>query len=206
MDTLPADEFAQMDAVLRLAGLMLHRSSIGPRFVACINAFTSGIGNGPDATLATLVAHNRAACERHFTPFFHRYPHILENYLVNTILRLNFPFGSAKNPEESGRTMSQRFAILAAQFALVRGLLIGVAGHHGDSFSAHHVVHTVQAASRHFEHHPEFAKQILALLAELKLDIANGLTILLREPTPVRPSIAIPWRTRPRTDALRPAS
>jgi lysine-N-methylase len=206
MDALPADELAQMDAVLRLAGLMLHRSNVGPRFVACVNAFTSGIGNGPGATLASLAAHARAAYERHFTPFFHRNPHILENYLVNTILRLNFPFGSAKNPEESGRTISQRFAILAAQFALIRGLLIGVAGHHGDSFSADHVVHTVQAASKHFEHHPEFAKQILALLAELKLDSSNGLTILLREPAPARQPFGITHRTQPRIDALRTAS
>jgi lysine-N-methylase len=182
MNALPADPLAQMDAVLRLAGLMLHRSNVGPRFVECVNAFTSGIGNGPGATLASLAAQSRTACERRFAPFFGKHPHILENYLANAILRLNFPFGSARNPDEAGRTISQRFAILAAQFALIRGLLIGVAGHHGDRFSAHHVVHTVQAASRHFEHHPEFAKQILALLAELKLDSANGLTILLREP------------------------
>jgi lysine-N-methylase len=182
MNALPADPLAQMDAVLRLAGLMLHRSNVGPRFVECVNAFTSGIGNGPGATLASLAAQSRTAWERSFAPFFGKHPYILENYLANAVLRLNFPFGSARNPEEAERTISQRFAILAAQFALIRGLLIGVAGHHGDRFSAQHVVHTVQAASRHFEHHPEFAKQILALLAELRLDSANGLTILLREP------------------------
>jgi lysine-N-methylase len=206
MDALPADDLAQMDAVLRLAGLMLHRSSIGPRFVECVNAFTSGIGNGPGATLASLTAHSRAAYERSFAPFFRRHPHILENYLVNTILRLNFPFGSTKNPEESARTISQRFAILAAQFALIRGLLIGVAGHYGENFSADHVVRTVQAASKHFEHHPEFAKQILALLAEIKLDGSHGLTILLREPAIAggsNPRAGLPLRiaTRPQPRA-----
>jgi lysine-N-methylase len=213
MDALPADDLAQMDAVLRLAGLMLHRSSIGPRFVECVNAFTSGIGNGPGATLASLTAHSRAAYERRFAPFFRSHPHILENYLVNTILRLNFPFGSAKNPEESARTISQRFAILAAQFALIRGLLIGVAGHHGENFSTDHVVHTVQAASKHFEHHPEFAKQILALLAELKLDGSHGLTILLREPAVAGGSnpraglpLRIATRPQPRANELHRAS
>jgi len=209
MDALAADPIAQMDAVLRLAGLMLHRSNVSPRFVACIEAFTSGIGNGPGATLATLAAHSRAAYERTFAPFFYRHPVILENYLVNLTLRLNFPFGSAKNPDESGRTVSQRFAILAAQYALMRGLLIGVAGHHGDSFSTAHVVHTVQAASKHFEHHPEFARQILALLTELRLDGPQGLTLLLRDPIPARLSFAMAARTRPRpaqSSALRPAS
>lgn len=218
MDALPADPAAQMDAVLRLAGLMLHRSNVTPRFVACIEAFTSGIGNGPGATLVTLAAHSRTAYERYFAPFFYRHPYILENYLVNLALRLNFPFGSAKNPDESRRTISQRFAILAAQFALMRGLLIGVAGHHGSSFSTDHVVHTVQAASKHFEHHPDFAGHVLALLAELGLDGAQGLTTLLRDPAPARLSISMAARARthpntridastgPHTHALRPAS
>jgi lysine-N-methylase len=182
LDALPANDLAQMDAVLRLAGLMLHRSNVSPRFVECVNAFTTGIGNGPGATLASLTAHTRTAWERHFAPFFRSHPHILENYLINTILRLNFPFGSAKNADDKERTICQRFAVLAAQFALIRGMLVGVAGHYGEKFSADHVVHTVQAASKHFEHHPEFAKQILALLAELKLDDMQGLTTLLREP------------------------
>ncbi len=182
MDALPADELAQMDALLRLAGLMLHRSNIGPRFQECIAAFTNGIGNAPDATVASLAAHSRSAYARWFAPFLQRHPHILENYLVNTILRLNFPFGSAKNPDEKGRTVGQRFAVLAAQFTLIRGLLIGVAGHHREQFSADHIVHTVQSASKHFEHHPEFAKEILALLAERSLDNSTGLSTLLREP------------------------
>ncbi len=154
-----------------------------------MNAFTSGIGNGPGATLASLIAQTHTAWERHFTPFFRSRPHILENYLINTILRLNFPFGSAKDNENKERTIRQRFAVLAAQFALIRGMLIGVAGHYREHFSADHVVHTVQTASKHFEHHPEFAKQILALLAELKLDDTQGLTTLLREPAVTTSSI-----------------
>ncbi|HVU47454.1 MAG TPA: flagellin lysine-N-methylase [Terracidiphilus sp.] len=209
MDALPADDLAQMDTVLRLAGLMLHRSNIGPRFQECINAFTNGIGNAPDATVASLAAHSRSAQARYFAPFFQRHPHILENYLVNTVLRLNFPFGSAKNPDEKDRTISQRFSVLAAQFALIRGLLIGIAGHHRERFSAEHIVHTVQSASKHFEHHPEFAREILALLAERNLDNSTGLTTLLREPAPAADTYGpSPLRTAsaPRSNAIRPAS
>jgi lysine-N-methylase len=213
MDALPADDLAQMDAVLRLAGLMLRRSNVGPRFVECATAFASGIGNGPGATLVSLAARSRSAYERSFAPFFRRHPHMLENYLVNTILRLNFPFGSEKNAEDTGRSVSQRFAILAAQFALIRGLLIGVAGHHRGNFSADHVVHTVQAASKHFEHHPEFGKHILALLAELNLDGSHGLTILLREPASagrLNPHAELPLNIaphpQPRADAPHPVT
>jgi hypothetical protein len=68
-----------------------------------------------------------------------------------------------------------------AQFALIRGLLIGVAGRHGAAFSSQHVVATVQTAARHFEHHLEFEKLAYELLIERRMDGAQGMAILLRE-------------------------
>jgi lysine-N-methylase len=182
MDTLPANDRVQLDAVLRLAGLMLHRSNVGPRFVQCVHAFTAGIGNSPDATLGSLADHYGVAHRRWFAPFFEVNPHILENLLINSILSLGFPFAKDRDATRAPKSMARQFAVLAGQFALVRGLLIGVAGHHRDRFCVDHVVHTVQAASKHFEHHPEFANQVESLLAESRLDDAGGLTILLNEP------------------------
>jgi hypothetical protein len=93
MEALPVDLSAQLDVVLRLAGMMLHKSNVRPRFVECIQAFTAGIGNGPGATLETLTAHYAEAYHRCYAPFFDRRPHIMENFLINTIVRCRFPFG-----------------------------------------------------------------------------------------------------------------
>src|SRR5208282_5161242 len=48
------------------------------------------------------------------------------------------------------------------------------------SFSTAHIVHTVQAATKHFEHHPEFLSMAHTLLVESRMDGINGLAILLR--------------------------
>jgi hypothetical protein len=77
-------------------------------------------------------------------------------------------------------SLTSEYALLTAQFALVKGLLIGVAGFYREDFAPVHVVHTMQAASRHFEHHPEFLNLARALLAESGMDGARGLAILLR--------------------------
>jgi lysine-N-methylase len=184
METLPVDRPAQLDVVLRLAGLLLHRSSVGPRFAACVQAFTTGIGNGPGATLESLTRQYTLAHDSSFEPFVRRHPHILENYLINTIIRCQFPFG--REGIEPGATprMSLEFARLTAQFVLIRGLLIGVAGFHGAAFSTQHVVSTVQAAAKHFEHHPEFLKLSCELLVESQMDGARGMAILLRNTEP----------------------
>jgi lysine-N-methylase len=180
MEKLPMDRAAQLDVVLRLAGLMLHKSNVRPRFVECVRAFTAGIGNGPGATLETLTAQYALAHDRCYAPFFERHPHIMENFLINTIIRCQFPFGKEGMQAGAQPNRSREFALLTAQFALMRGLLIGVAGYHGASFSTAHVVHTVQAASKHFEHHPEFLNMAHVLLVEAHMDGARGLAILLR--------------------------
>ncbi len=191
---------AQMDAVLRLAGLMLHRSNITPRFVECIESFKVGIGNGPRATLESLASTYSLAHDRYYAPFFDRRPYILENLLINTIIRCRFPFGLQKareNTPGSPTSMAREFALLTAQFALIKGLLIGVAGCHREAFSTSHVIHTVQAASKHFEHHPEFLNMAYALLVETHLDGARGLAILLRNVTPNAPTPSSPEKYAP---------
>jgi lysine-N-methylase len=184
METLPVDRPAQLDVVLRLAGMLLHRSNVSPRFAECAQAFAAGIGNGPGATLESLTKQYTRAHDFWYEPFFRHHPHMLENYLVNTILRCRFPFGreGAEVGAEPRRT--QEFAKLVAQFALIRGLLIGVAGFHGATFSTAHVVSTVQSAAKHFEHHPEFLKLAYELLLESRMDGARGMAILLRNKGP----------------------
>ena len=181
MATLPEDRTAQLDVVLRLAGLMLHRSNVSPRFSASVHAFTAVIGNGPGATLESLSNQYARAHDIAFEPFFRRNPHILENYLVNTIVRCQFPFGREGMEAGAQAECAREFAKLTAQFALIRGLLIGVAGFHGAAFSSAHVIATVQSAAKHFEHHPEFLKLSYELLLESRMDGARGMAILLRE-------------------------
>ena len=181
MESLSVDPSAQLDAVLRLAGLMGKRSIITGRFVECINAFKTGIGYGPTATtLESLTAGYKTAHDRFFAPFFDRHPHILENYLINTILRCRFPFGPDDRNHDAVHSATREFTTLIAQFSLMRGLLVGVAGAHRGSFSTDHVVQTVQAASKHFDHHPEFPKLAHDLLVKLGLDQLNGAALLIR--------------------------
>jgi lysine-N-methylase len=180
MEKIPADTALQLDVVLQLAGLCRNRISTGARFVECLEAFKLGIGFAPGATMETLIAGYAEACCQHYAPFFRAQPHILENYLVNAIFRRQFPFGPKDGHIVAEPETAREFALLATQFTLIKGLLIGVAGFHKEQFSAAHVIHTVQAASKHFDHHPQFLDEAHALLVSTGRDNAHGLTMLLR--------------------------
>src|SRR5271165_6123667 len=150
MDTIPADLALQLDMVLQLAGLCRQRTAIGPRFIACVEAFKQGIGFRPGATMETLIGCYGEAYARYYAPFFAAHPHMLENYLTNTIFRRLFPFGAKDGKMAAAPVAAREFGLLACQFALVKGLLIGVAGCHREGFNEQHVIHTVQSAMKHF--------------------------------------------------------
>ena len=192
MDTLPIDRSQQLDVVLRLAGMMLDRSNLTPRFVECVEAFTTGIGHGHGATMESLTNSYTVAHDWFYAPFFDRHPHILENYLINTIFRCQFPFGREGLRPGASPSMSREYATLTAQFALMKGLLIGVAGRHREAFSTDHVVHTFQVAAKHFEHHIEFLDGAHALLVESQMDGLRGAAILLRNAETIAPAIGVP--------------
>jgi len=184
IDAIPLERGQQLDVVLRLAGMLLHRSNFHARFIECVQAFQTGIGNGPGATMESLTAHYALAHDQFFAPFFNRHPHILENYLINTIFRCQFPFGREGMRPGASPSPTREYVMLTAQFALMKGLLIGVSGCHREAFSSEHVVHTVQAASKHFEHHSEFLNDAYTLLAESQMDGVRGSAILLRDTEP----------------------
>ncbi len=210
LDRLPADPAQQLDLVLLLAGILLHDSRPRPRFVECIQAFAAGIGNGAGATLASLTARYSEAGQRYFAPFFERHPHLLENYLVNALFRSRFPFGRAWATSGAAPSVARESTLLIAQFALMKGLLIGVAGFHREGFSPEHVVHTIQSASRYFEHHTEFLQRAHNLLVEKRMDGLGGSSILLRSgpasaQAPVRLALPAPAPAGPAAGRQIPA-
>ena len=179
MDSLPNDPAAQVDVVLRLAGLMLHKSNLHPRFVECVHAFTAGIGNGTTASLESLTAHYNAAQDRYYQPFFRRHPHILENYLLNYLLQNLFPVGRAANSDFAPLTMFDEFLLLATQFALLETLLIGLAGRYQHDFAAEHIVQAIQSYTREVEHYPPVLHSILHHIQGRRLDSLAGMSLLL---------------------------
>jgi lysine-N-methylase len=184
MEALPVNPAAQLDMVLQMAGMMLHPSGVLAGFAETVAEFTGGIGNGPGATFISLTQHYNEAYRLYFAPYFAARPHILENYLINTVFRCRFPFGAHEQNAGAPRSMVREFDKLLAQFALIKGLLIGVAGHHRGGFTSAHVVRTFQSAAKHFEHHPAFFDRTLAVMAECRMTGGSGCSILARNDIP----------------------
>jgi lysine-N-methylase len=177
---IAVDAGRQLDFVLRAAGLPLTRSRVGPRFVATVERFKAGLGYGPGATMESLVSAYRRGFAGSFEPFFCARGHILENLLANMVFRSLFPFGRKMGEPEWVPSLKREFALLVGQFALLKGLLIGVAGSAGEEFCEADVVETIQSTAKHFEHHQGYLDGLYNLLVERGLNEMAGLAVLMR--------------------------
>lgn len=180
MEKIPANLPLQLEIVFRLIAQRVSNSYVSPRMHEVLNTFCEGIGHSLAASMESQVARYADAYGRSFSPFFSRHPHILENYLTNAVLRGVFPLAFRPPSFQGELEPARTFAKIVLPFALIKGLLIGVAGARGRKFCPADVVKTVQVAHKHFEHDPQFLRKAHAMLEERNLDDAYGLTMLLR--------------------------
>ena len=149
MESIPVRVGAQVQMVAQVAFgyLPMHKPELC-RIHECVEDFLQGIGS--DSSLEACTKRYSEAYEQFYRPFMDAHPLLLENYLVNHIFRVVFPFG--QDAEQCFERPQQEFLMLCLEFAVMKGLLIGMAGHYGDRFAVEHVVKLVQGLAKTLEH------------------------------------------------------
>jgi lysine-N-methylase len=179
MESMPANNALQLDLVLGLAKLRREAVAISPRLADCLGAFMAGIDH-ESLNFEKQCEAYAAAYKDFYEPFFLKYPGTLENLLLNMVFRSVFPFGIGIFADPKAIEPVRQYALLVTEFALIKGLLIGVAGSRKQEFCLDDVVRTVQLVTKHFEHSEQFVSLCLKMLASKGLDNVYGLTMLLR--------------------------
>lgn len=181
METIRPDPEVQLILLfqfLDLGAQNMIRSTSRSREV--LEAFIDGIGWQPGARAADCSGPYQTAYRDFYQPFMQKHPHILENYLVNHIFRSRFPMGNAASVPAGMLEIEKTYELLIIQFALMKGMLIGVAGHFRDQFGTDHAVQVIQTVARNFEHSTQFLTNARELLKARNMDSAQGMTLLVR--------------------------
>jgi len=173
MDGIPPRPAVQLKMVLDV--VKHHLTSQDPRFcrfLECLQDFLHGTGNhdaaqklnssAPQVTftldLDSSTSQYVEAYDRYYAPFMERHPFLLENYLINYILMMRFPFPC--NSQGQFISPQQQFLLLCLEFAVIKGLLIGMAGHSREKFAPEHVVKLIQAVAKSIEHSETFVRAL----------------------------------------------
>lgn len=182
LEMVTAQPAVQLDVVLRLIDQRIRAGSCGQRFLECFDEFLQGIGYSAGSTTASDALHYVEAEAKYCAPFFAAHPHVLENYLLNYVYRTLFPFGREASAHITPQGIFDEYMLMVTQYALVYGLLVGMAGHAREGFGEEHVVRLVQSFSKTVEHSPSYLKEINQLIASRGLGDPEGIAALLRFP------------------------
>jgi lysine-N-methylase len=182
---LPAQPTVQLETVLELIVARVG-SDFNPRsFLECYKQFMDGIRWTFESTMDEIGFRYAEAYAQHYVPFISHHEHILEHYLVNYAHRTLFPIGM---PESNRRLYHDRvpsciaaqYMLMTAYFAIVRTLLIGMAGFHKTAFGTGHAIKLIQSFTKTFEHSLTYPGQVIQMLAEKAMTTPASLGVLIR--------------------------
>ncbi len=179
LDGISARPALQLGVVIQLINSRFKRKWNKVRFSECVEDFRQGLLYGPDSSLESLTPSYVEAYTRYYQPFMQDHPFILENYLTNYVFRTRFPFGESADSQGNLCDPQTAYLMMCTHYAVIRGLLIGMAGRYREAFAAPHVVKLVQAFSKAFEHNPEFLMEIIASVKASDLGNVGGMALLL---------------------------
>ncbi|HMK21531.1 MAG TPA: hypothetical protein VK466_04310, partial [Terriglobales bacterium] len=151
MEGIPVRVAAQVQMVAQVAlgYLPRHKPELCP-IQECLRDFLQGLGHLSNASLESCTERYTEACNRYYQPFMEKHPWLLENHLVNHLFRVVFPFG--QDERQCFERPQQEYLMLCLEFALMKGLLIGMAGRYREGFGVEHVVKLVQSLAKSMEH------------------------------------------------------
>jgi lysine-N-methylase len=176
MDGISAQTEPQLRAVLEIIQRYndpKFRNTGQIRLWECVQDFLRGIRYDPSSPIESYTQFYAEAHSRYYRPFMLEHPYIMENYLINYVFRTDFPFLASRQGE--GHDVQREYLNMCIQYAAIRGLLIGMAGHYRAAFGAGHVVKLVQSFSKAVEHCPAFLETSNPRMAS-----AEGMALLLK--------------------------
>ena len=153
MDGIPVRATAQFQMVMEV--VLNHLQRRDPRLCRiheCLQDFLLGVGYDSNSELESCTHRYVEAYREYYEPFMEEHPYVLENYLINHIFQAMFPFG--EDPDHVFERPEREFLLMCLEFAVLKGVLIGMAGHHRHALSLEHVVKLVQSLAKSFEHDP----------------------------------------------------
>lgn len=179
---LDSDTDAQFQVLMLLIEHLVKTGPHNKRFLECFSAFRQGLQHTGTSAAEESVQTYDAAEANYYTPFMTSHAYILENYLVNYAFRTLFPFGPQKSANYDQKPIFTEYICMILQYALIKGLLIGMSGHFQDSFSPDHCVTLIQSYTKVAGHSLPFLKQSLQFIAACSMNTIEGTAILIRNP------------------------
>ncbi len=173
LDTIPNELTIQMELMKELADERFLTNINNSRFLECFAEFLHGVQYTAEAKKEEIGARYAEAHNTYYQPFMAQHEYILENYLVNYVFKNLFPVNGEKY-------ILDNYVLLIVHYAMIKMLLIGIAGFHKENFGTDQVIKLIQSFSKVIEHNNAYVKQAFKLLKDNNMNTLAYMAILIK--------------------------
>lgn len=173
LETIPHQLTVQMQLMKEVADERVFSGVNSKRFMECFAEFLHGIQYIAGAATEEIGQRYAEAHDKYYQPFIENHEYILENYLVNYVFKNLFPVSGEKH-------IFDNYVMLIVHYAMIKLLLIGMAGFHKENFSTGHVIKLIQSFSKTVEHNNAYLKRVFDLLKANKFNTMPYMAILTK--------------------------
>lgn len=171
LGSIPNRPAAMLKTLLLLLEYRLKTGVTGRRLLECVDRCKQGLRftmEMPEEELSAVYAEIEAG---RYGSFMAEHEYILENYFVNTAFRSLFPFGQQmsayiKSVTLVPRTVFTEYMLLALQYAMLKGLLVGMAGDAQEPFGAREVLKLIQSFDKNISRDVPYLQRLLQFFNE----------------------------------------
>ena len=167
----PTSPALQFKLLMQSALIRLVPGITNQRYAECFIEFLQGIKHSPNISLDISAENYRLAYENYYAPFAVKHEYIFENYLVNYVYNNLFPLCDGDIFDE--------YIKLVFHYALIKMLLIGIAGSH-QGLSLELLVKLIQSFAKTIEHNHQYINETKDWFKGKGLNSMSYLSILIK--------------------------
>ncbi len=174
LNSIPNENSIQIKLMKELTEERFFQGAVRNKtFVQCFGEFLNGIKSDGKTDLLELSESYSQAYEEYYKPFMDKHEYMLENYLVNYVFKKTFPF-VGNDP------VFNSYVLMIVHYAMIKMLLIGMAGFHKENFGEEHVIKLIYSFSETIEHSPSYLQHVIQLLENNKFNTMAYMAVLIK--------------------------
>jgi len=169
----------QLQVTTILLNHRLQETRCPERFAEYYNKVLSDIGYETEP-FSVSVKHYSKSYQDYYLPFEAKYGYILENYLVNYVFKSLFPLGPTTSLYKNERSLYAEYILLVCNFALVKTLLVGMAGYYEGNIGPDEAISIIQNYSKAVEHNLGYQQKLVQFIEASNMASNAALAILIK--------------------------
>lgn len=173
LNNVPNELTIQMELMKEVADERIFAGVNSKRFLECFAEFLNGIQYIANVKKEEISQRYAAACEQYYQPYMTEHEYIMENYLVNYVFKNLFPINGEKH-------IFDNYVMLIVHYAMIKLLLIGMAGFHKENFNTDYVIKLIQSFSKVIEHNTAYLKTVFRILKDNGFNTMPYMAILIK--------------------------